>query len=179
MSYPVDPELGWYYVVSVAGEVGGVQYDVGDWIVWNGTSWDRVVGKQLVLPIGAVIMYDGVGIANAGTRSVQIGDEGGDAFKMHGWFVCNGLAGTPDLEKMFVRGGLVSGVVEGSDDAVVVSHTHDMKKWTTGVTVGAEDRDYPNTGGVGTSDIIVSAGVDGVNKNIPIHYTMIYVIRMS
>jgi len=127
VSYPVDPELGWYYVVSVAGEVGGVQYDVGDWIVWNGTSWDRVVGRQLVLPIGAIIMYDGVGIANVPSRTVQIGDEGGDAFKMYGWFVCNGEAGTPDLEKLFVRGAYVSGGIEGSDDSVVVAHTHQLK----------------------------------------------------
>lgn len=48
MGYPIDPELGWYYVVSVAGEVGGVYYEVGDWIVWNGTTWDRIAGERIV-----------------------------------------------------------------------------------------------------------------------------------
>lgn len=48
MSYPVDPELGWYYVVSVAGEIEGVYYEIGDWIVWNGTTWDRIAGERIV-----------------------------------------------------------------------------------------------------------------------------------
>ena len=48
MGYPVNPELGWYYVVSVAGEVGGVYYEVGDWIVWNGATWDRIAGERIV-----------------------------------------------------------------------------------------------------------------------------------
>jgi len=48
MSYPIDPEVGWYYVVSVAGEVEGVQYEVGDWIVWNGTGWDRIAGNRII-----------------------------------------------------------------------------------------------------------------------------------
>lgn len=179
MSYPSDPELGWYYVVSVAGEVAGVQYEVGDWIVWNGTSWDKLVGKRDVMPIGAVIMYDGTGIANVATREVELGDEGGDTFAMPGWYVCNGLVGTPDLEKMFVRGGLVSGVIEGSDDAVVVSHIHDIKIWKSEMTVDGVDRDFPNIAGTETSGMIVEAGVSGVDKNIPIHYTMIYIIKMS
>ena len=48
MSYPISPELGWYYVVSVAGEVMGVYYEVGDWIVWNGATWDRIAGERIV-----------------------------------------------------------------------------------------------------------------------------------
>lgn len=47
MGYPTSPEVGWYYVVDVAGEVEGVQYEVGDWIVWNGASWDRVAGVRI------------------------------------------------------------------------------------------------------------------------------------
>ena len=48
MGFPSNPELGWYYVVNVAGEIGGVMYEVGDWIVWNGTSWDRIAGNRIV-----------------------------------------------------------------------------------------------------------------------------------
>lgn len=179
MSFPSDPEKGWYYVVSVAGEVGGVQYDVGDWIVWNGASWDRVVGEQWVLPVGAIIMYDGIGIANVGTRSVQIGDEGGDAFKMSGWFVCNGLAGTPDLEKMFVRGAYVSGGEDGSDDSVVVEHTHGLRASEFLYTAGEESRNRVKDIGPFYADYIETVGESGVGKNVPRHYKLIYIKRMS
>ncbi len=197
MSYPIDPELGWYYVVSVAGEVDGVQYRVGDWIVWNGTSWDKLVGKSDVMPVGAVIFYDGVGIVNVGTRTVQLGDEVGDTFAMPGWFVCNGLAGTPDLEKMFVRGGLVSGVVNGSDDAVVVQHnhpasqavhSHNVKRRSTQLTEdGATKYDVDVSGSFYAGLIsevqpvitVDNEGVSGVGKNVPVHYVMIYIKKMS
>jgi hypothetical protein len=197
MGYPIDPELGWYYVVSVAGEVGGVQYEVGDWIVWNGTTWDKLVGKSDVMPVGAVIMYDGVGIMNVETRTVQLGDEVGDAFAMPGWFVCNGLVGTPDLEKMFVRGGLVSGVVDGSDDAVVVQHNHGASEGVHNHKVGVDHlelgsggdtRDYLKSSSLyeegytsfESVDVTVdNEGVSGVGKNVPVHYVMIYIKKMN
>ena len=179
MSYPVDPELGWYYVVSVAGEVDGVQYAVGDWIVWNGTSWDKLIGKSDVMPVGAVIMYDGAGIVNVGTRTVQLGDEVGDIFAMPGWFVCNGLAGTPDLEKMFVRGGLVSGVVDGSDDAVVVEHTHGIKTNTFSYVENGVTAQKLFLGASEYSGYISSEGVSGVGKNVPVHYAIIYIKKMN
>ena len=180
MSYPVNPELGWYYVVNVAGEVGGVYYEVGDWIVWNGTTWDKLVGKSDVMPIGAIIMYDGAGIANVATRVVELGDEGGDTFAMPGWFVCNGLAGTPDLEKMFVRGGLASGVVEGSDDAIVVSHTHRLRGLMTAETTsGVYLKIRYNYEFGAQQGYIETTGVSGVGKNVPVHYVVIYIKKMS
>ncbi|MBA7566092.1 hypothetical protein ES708_07779 [subsurface metagenome] len=197
MSYPSDPELGWYYVVSVAGEVGGVRYEVGDWIVWNGTSWDKLIGKSDVMPVGAVIFYDGVGIANVGTRTVQLGDEVDDTFAMPGWFVCNGLAGTPDLEKMFVRGGLVSGVIEGSDDTVVVQHNHPASQVAHAHKVGTTTEELGSGGPMKTilknAGLISSGwmdsqqpavtvdneGVSGVGKNVPVHYVMIYIKKMN
>lgn len=36
---------GWYYVVSVAGNYGGVDYYIGDWVVSDGISWQRVDGN--------------------------------------------------------------------------------------------------------------------------------------
>ena len=32
---------GEFYIVSVAGTFGGVSYDVGDWIISDGTSWEK------------------------------------------------------------------------------------------------------------------------------------------
>ena len=42
------------------------------------------------------------------------------------WALCDGTQGTPNLINQFVRGGdgLNTGVVGGSDDAIVVTHTH-------------------------------------------------------
>lgn len=179
MSYPSDPELGWYYVVSVAGEVGGVQYGVGDWIVWNGTSWDRVIGKSDVSPVGEVRMYSGTGIANVEARTVQLGDEIGDSFAMPGWFVCNGLAGTPDLKKSFIRCDVVSGVVGGSDDAVVVSHDHNLNTGTGSGEIGQITVEYIWNQVPSTSRKTLSTGVSGVDENMPSFYSMIFVIKMS
>lgn len=198
MGYPSSPELGWYYVVSVAGEVEGVQYEVGDWIVWNGTSWDRVAGQRTVFPVGTIMMYDGTMIANVETRAVQIGDDVGDQINMKGWFVCNGLAGTPDLEKMFVRGAYVSGGMSGSDDSIVVQHnhgasqevhTHNVKgtKAYVGIEPTAERLMLNNLSGEVTDYMsnempavtVESEGVSGVGKNVPKHYKVIYIIRKN
>jgi hypothetical protein len=32
---------GHYWIISEAGTISGVDYDIGDWIVWTGTSWDQ------------------------------------------------------------------------------------------------------------------------------------------
>lgn len=41
-SYPTTPSKGFYYVTSVAGTISSKAYDIGDWLVYNGTAWDRV-----------------------------------------------------------------------------------------------------------------------------------------
>ena len=33
---------GHYWVIHVAGIIANTHYEVGDWIVWNGSAWDRV-----------------------------------------------------------------------------------------------------------------------------------------
>ncbi|MBD3229520.1 MAG: hypothetical protein GF329_15150, partial [Candidatus Lokiarchaeota archaeon] len=70
------------------------------------------------LPIGTILMYNGSGIANVGSRSSQIGDEDSDNIKMEGWYVCNGNSSTPNIIDKFVRGESVAGNMGGSD-----SHT--------------------------------------------------------
>lgn len=40
--YPLEPSQGDYYVVSVAGTIAGTEYDIGDWMVYNGTTWDNI-----------------------------------------------------------------------------------------------------------------------------------------
>lgn len=61
-AYPVQTTytVGDFYIVSVAGTVSGVAYYVGDWIIWNGTSWDRSANANLVYSVngqqGAVVI---------------------------------------------------------------------------------------------------------------------------
>jgi len=59
-SYPASPSQGWYYVVSVAGTISAVDYEVGDWMVYNGTSWDKLDNSDKVSSVngqtGAVVL---------------------------------------------------------------------------------------------------------------------------
>lgn len=69
-----------------------------------------ITGIQGLVPSGAILMWSGsVGAIPTG------------------WYLCNGLNGTPDLTNRFVLGAgdvYAVGASGGSADAVVVSHTH-------------------------------------------------------
>lgn len=198
-SYPSNPELGWYYVVSVDGDVGGVFYRIGDWIIWNGTSWDKLAGRSDVDPIGAQINYFGIGIkGDIQTRDYEISVANGDDFDMRGWFVANGKVGTPSCIGRFNRGAVISGDVGGSDDAVVVEHihgasqevhTHNVKgtKLYVGIEATAErlmlnsaSGEVPDYVSSETPAVTVeSEGVTGIDKNIPGYINSIPIIKMS
>lgn len=45
--YPSNPSKGYYYIVSVAGVISGVDYEIGDWLVY-GTSWSKVDNSDKV-----------------------------------------------------------------------------------------------------------------------------------
>ena len=47
-TYPAVPSKGYYWVISVQGTLGGVLYKVGDWLAYNGTTWDKVDNQQTV-----------------------------------------------------------------------------------------------------------------------------------
>lgn len=58
--YPSNPEAGFYYIISVQGTISTTLYHVGDWIVYNGTSWDKIDNTDSVTSvntkIGAVVL---------------------------------------------------------------------------------------------------------------------------
>jgi hypothetical protein len=58
--YPSNPETGFYYIISVQGTISTTLYHVGDWIVYNGTSWDKIDNTDSVTSvntkIGAVVL---------------------------------------------------------------------------------------------------------------------------
>jgi hypothetical protein len=117
-----------------------------------------------------------------------------------GFFLCDGTNGTPDLRNRFIVGAGSTYSVNatgGSADAVVVSHTH-----TTTVTdpghahslpnvqnninnsqVGRNDGNQSNhitttgTAVTGISVAVNSAGVSGVNANLPPYFALAYIMR--
>ena len=197
-NYPNDPELGWYYVVSVAGRVGGVQYYVGDWIIWNGTGWDKLKGQTTVDAVGIQKNYFGTGIkGNIATRDYEISVANGDDFDMKGWFVANGEVGTPSCIGRFLRMATTSGGVGGTNDAIVVQHNHGIVDsghvhnilMQSGPGSQSPISSAPGDASEGsTSGKIVSSvtgisvnneGVSGENGNIPLFIHGIPIIRMS
>lgn len=160
------------------------------------------------VPVGAIIMYDGL-----------VGDLPAN-FK-----VCDGTAGTPDLRDKFIVGATNAyalGASGGSKDAVVVAHDHDAT--FTGDALANHDHSitdaghqhsftgqmqlYGNIGGgsnvlvqisssatnsattgidinpasAGTpaGDVAVaSEGVSGTDKNLPPYYALIFIKRVS
>ena len=61
-SYPTTPANGYYYVISVAGTISGKVYEIGDWAVYNGTTWDKVDSSDQVASVfgrsGAVVLLE-------------------------------------------------------------------------------------------------------------------------
>jgi hypothetical protein len=47
-SYPASPTTGDYYICKIAGTIGADVYAVGDWAVYNGSSWDKIDNSQKV-----------------------------------------------------------------------------------------------------------------------------------
>jgi hypothetical protein len=66
-SYPSSPAKGQYWVCSVAGTISGTAYSVGDWLTYNGSSWNRLDGAQLAQPSNTSPVADGT--AAAGTAA--------------------------------------------------------------------------------------------------------------
>lgn len=41
-TYPTSPNTGDYYICSVEGTIGAVDYLVSDWLIYNGSTWDKI-----------------------------------------------------------------------------------------------------------------------------------------
>lgn len=125
-----------------------------------------------------------------------------------GWQLCDGTNGTPDLRNRFVIGAGTThevGDKGGSKDAVAVSHTHTGSTNSAGshrhlegsiVFHGTGDsvftgdarangvsyegrRWYTDTQGAHTHSVTVnSAGVSGVDKNLPPYMALCYIMKL-
>ncbi len=54
---------GEYYIISVPGTINAVSYNIGDWIMFDGTSWGRVPSSSLITSVfgrtGAIAAAEG------------------------------------------------------------------------------------------------------------------------
>ena len=69
-SYPSSPSKGQYWVCSVAGTISGTAYVAGDWLIYNGSAWERLEGNPS--PVTSVA-------GKTGTVTLGPSDVGADA----------------------------------------------------------------------------------------------------
>lgn len=50
-AYPVGPSTGDVWVINVAGTIASIAYNIGDWIAYNGTSWDKIDNQNFVVSV--------------------------------------------------------------------------------------------------------------------------------
>jgi len=70
-AYPSSPEKGWFYISIGNGTIGGADYKVGDWAVFNGTTWDKVDNTDAVMSVNGKL---GVVVLNGTDIKVGNGD---------------------------------------------------------------------------------------------------------
>jgi len=142
------------------------------------TAYDAAVSS---VPLGCVLMWSGSIAAIPA-----------------GWSLCDGTNGTPDLRNRFVVGAgslYFPGSTGGSKDAVVVQHSHGINDPGHFHTVSVGNA--PSTLGSGqpytttwpgpatntnvktTGITIQSAGVSGVDANLPPYYALVFIMRTS
>ncbi len=69
--YPSSPEKGWFYIAIADALISGVDYQVGDWAVYNGISWDKVDNTDAVMSVNGKL---GVVVLNGTDIKVGNGD---------------------------------------------------------------------------------------------------------
>ncbi len=121
-------------------------------------------GNGFVPAIGFIGMFSGTWVDNE---------------TMLGWYKCDGNNGTVNLVDKFVRGGATSGAMGGSDDAVVITHSHGIRRKSISYQDGVKESNIMNFTGVFFGSYIDSQGGSGVGKNIPAHYVLLFIQRIS
>lgn len=51
-TFPADPAQGDYYKVGTSGTIGGIDFLVGDHVVFNGSAWDHIDNTEKVVSVG-------------------------------------------------------------------------------------------------------------------------------
>ena len=161
---PTDLSQGWYYVVSTAGLIGAVSFAVGDWMVYNGTTWDKVSAVSEVegvfycnteAEINSALTAIGAGagkiviISGTITLSATININGG------GSYIIEGMG---DKSIIDCNGDRTAFAITAAESCVL----RDFKIDATGLTTQTKIIIQANTNNVLTSNItIVGDGANG------------------
>ncbi len=163
--------------INAAGTAGNV-------LTSNGSAW--VSSGAAYVPSGGIIMWSG-SIASIPS----------------GWYLCDGLNGTPNLRDKFIVGaGTTYAVADtgGSPNAIVVSHTHtatvtdsghthSVTGWLGGASPGSGGGADPGqrlssntsvTSASNTTGITVgisTTGSSATNANLPPYYALAYIMK--
>jgi microcystin-dependent protein len=179
LNFPTNPSVGDYY-----------ESDIGSIYQWNGYAWNLVTLSDYVTPPGVIAMWSGL---FAGVPT--------------GWSLCDGQDGRPDLRGRFILGAYDDsqiGQVGGSEDAVLIAHSHTANSTTTVNDPGHTHTYYHQQGGsprvtghqyldadgtlntgssvtgitVSVSTTIESSGGgNGVGANMPPYYKLAFIIK--
>lgn len=75
-TYPTPATTGDYYIVTVAGMVSSIDYQVKDWATYNGTSWDKIDNTDSIASVNTktgVVVLSGADILATGyTKAVSV-----------------------------------------------------------------------------------------------------------
>jgi len=158
-------------------------------------------GGGLIVPIGTIFPYMG----NSEPANYMFCN--GQAFDKNTYPELYQILGTntlPNLSGKFLLGSSTNhakGSTGGSEDAIIVSHTHNIQvyksnevgyipanAWPASVTVRTDVNGIDNTGGTWTdrpsgvysaSRTMSDTGSSGTGKNMPPFYTINYIIRVK
>ncbi len=161
--------------INAAGTAGNV-------LTSNGSAW--ISSGAAYVPSGGIIMWSG-SIASIPS----------------GWYLCDGLNGTPNLRDKFVVGaGTTYAVADtgGSPNAIVVSHTHTATVTDPGHNhtftsptsyleapvagagnnpLGPSTTDTTGTNTTGITVGISTTGSSATNANLPPYYALAYIMK--
>ena len=77
--YPTGPVKGDYYIVNVAGTISGTYYGVGDWMVYDGTVWDKIDNQSYATKslnnLASVAINTDLVYAPGTTKYIKMGDQ--------------------------------------------------------------------------------------------------------
>ncbi len=160
--------------ITVSGPSGDVSIANAGVLSVNGVTGAIVTGAYF--PSGGIIMWSG----SIGTIPA-------------GWFLCNGLNGTPNLQDRFIVGAGSSYAVAalgGTVDAAVVAHSHTLNdaghahsyntaSATTTATAGGTTvlttQASATTGSITTGITVNSTGASGTGANLPPYFALAYI----
>ena len=160
--------------IAVSGPSGDVTINNSGVLSVNGVAGAIITGAYF--PSGGIVMWSG-SIATIPS----------------GWFLCNGLNGTPNLQDRFIVGAGSSYAVAalgGTVDAVVVAHSHTLDDSghahtyntssatitaATGAGTALATQASATTTSVVTGITVNTAGVSGTGANLPPYFALAYI----